>query len=757
MHTAFSPTSDSQLLRQARWIGMPESLRGRHAPLLRREFRLEAGLCSGRLVISGLGCHEAFINGERIGDHVLDPAQTDYDKRVFFVAHDVTRHLRLGANTLGVMLGDGWFNQDVVWRRDMSYGAPRLIAALNLQFENGTQFTLCTDENWLSSRGPVTSNNIYAGEHYDARMEQSGWNKNGFDTTKPKHALQWVACATVASPGESFEEQMMPPMKIIEEIRPRDVAEPQPGYRVVDMGQNFSGWARIRITAPAGTCIRMRFAETVFPDGMVDTASTGVFATGVEQIDSYICKGGGTEETWEPGFTYHGFRYVEVTGWPGPLTTGDVTGIVVHTALASAGMFDCSDTRLNQLQQMALWTHRSNIHGFPEDCPARERCGWLGDAHLICDYSFYNFSSAAFWGKYLDDIETARQRNGGLPLMIAPGRRSGGTGTPDWMAALILIPWSHYVFYGNRGIIQRHWDGMLAVAGHFEKLSIDGLLPHGLGDWFDPGVSAHPRYTPPVITSTLIFGQCARIMAEAAGLLGHHREAGHYTILAETIRASLWKAHYDRASHTFGSQTSDAIALQLGFAPPGDEQAIADHLAHDVRDTHALHATTGIMGIRHIFEALTRHGHGGIALALMRQDSYPSFGDLIRRGATTLWEYWGEDEVDARHGSRSLNHPMFAGYGNWFFNTLAGIRPDSRHPGFQRFFLEPHPVPGLHWVSAHHDCPHGRISSNWNNDRGKFRWEVTVPPGTRALARLPCSGELRELPAGVHTINETCS
>jgi alpha-L-rhamnosidase len=320
------------------------------------------------------------------------------------------------------------------------------------------------------------------------------------------------------------------------------------------------------------------------------------------------------------------------------------------------------------------------------------------------------------------------------------------------MVALILIPWSHYVFYGDRAILERHWDGMLAVMAHLEKLSVGGLLPDGLGDWFDPGVSAHPRYTPPVKTSTLLFGQCARIVAGTAALLGHHQEAQHHARLADAIRAAFEENHYDRANHTFGSQTADAMALQLDFAPPGEEQAIADHLARDARDTHALHVTTGIMGIRHLFEALTRRGHGDVALALMRQDTYPGFGDLINRGATTLWEYWGEAEVDALHGARSLNHPMFAGYGNWFFNTLAGIRPDPAHPGFRRFFLEPHPVPGLHRVNARHDSPRGRIASNWKTGSGEFLWEVTVPQGTVALARLPWTGESFDLEAGDHKI-----
>jgi alpha-L-rhamnosidase len=747
------PTGDSELLQLAEWIAMPETFRAKHAPLFRREFILGAEASLASFIICGLGVHEAFINGQRVGDHVLNPAQTDYDIRVFYVRHDVTRLLQRSTNTLGVMLGDGWFNQDVCWESTVSYGPPRFIAVLSVELADGSSVVVGSDGSWNCARGPIVSANVYAGEHYDARLEPVGWNRNDFDLDKARHAFRWMQAEVVPAPGGGrLEPQIIPPIKRVGTIRPRTITRPHPGCQVVDMGQNFSGWARIGVTAPAGTCIRLRFAEALSENGMVDTGSTGAFATGVEQTDTYVCRGD-AKEIWEPRFTYHAFRYVEVVGWPGEITRDDITGVVVHTALETRGFFECSDERLNQLHRMARWTHVSNIHGIPEDCPARERCGWLGDAHLICELSFYNYGGNAFWAKYLEDIETERQRNGGLPTMIAPGRRTAGTASPDWMAALILIPWNHYVFYGELDILKRHWEGMRAVIAHFEKLSRDGLLSEGLGDWFDPGISAYPRYTPPVVTSTLLFGQCAFIMSEVATLLGHDQEAEHQACLSRSIRAAFHRHFYNRTEHTFGSQTADAMALQLGFVPDGDSQAIADSLARNVVDTCSQHFTTGIMGIRYLFEALTCHGYGNVALALMRQNSYPSFGDLIQRGATTLWECWGEREVEAVHGPRSLNHPMFAGYDNWFFNTLAGIRPDPCHPGFKRFYLKPHPISGLNWINAWHDCPHGRIVSCWTNDPGKFSWKVSVPAGTTVLALLPGTEKYTELNAGDYHFN----
>ena len=739
---------------QAKWIAMADVQGTHNAPLLRREFRIEGSVQSATLMIVGLGCFEASINGRRVGDHLLDPAQTDYDRRILYVVHDVTGLLQPGANTIGVMLGDGWFNQNRVWQATnarygikpggAAYGTPRLLAELHVESPDGGTQVISSDSTWTTSPGPVTESNVYAGESYDARLEQPGWDCPGFDDSA------WRPAISAEAPCDRLERQDMPPIRCTEELRPVAIREVAPGQFVVDMGQNFSGWARIRIDGPAGCEVRMRFAESVGADGHVDTASTGVFATEVEQVDRFICDGEGAR-WWEPSFTYHGFRYVEITGWPGRLEPDDIIGAVVHTDLPVAGRFECSDERLNTLHRMAVWTHRSNIHGLPEDCPARERCGWLGDANVVAEFSMWNYHGKAFWEKYLGDIETTRCLHGGLPCNVAPGKRTAGTANPDWAAAFILLPWYVYQYYGDREVLRKHWDGMQTLIEHFGRQANAWILEGGYGDWFDPGGKSICQHTPPTLTTSLWFLRCAEIMAASAALQEKHAEAARYGDWAGRIREAIVARFYQPAMGSFGSQAADAMALAFEVVRGDEADRAFESLVADIhaRDNHL---NVGIMGLRFLFEVLTRRGRGDLALAILHQDTYPSFGDLIGRGATTLWEWWGEPEYDILGRPRSMNHPMMGGYDNWFFNTLAGIRIDPLSPGFAHFHLEPHPIPGVDWIRAYHDGPHGRIESRWTFTGNRFEWTAVVPQGCRATATLPLSGGVRALKAGTHRI-----
>lgn len=746
----------------ARWIGTGRPSRrigirkakhatgSRPAPMLRREFTVAGPVQSATLHICGLGYHDAWLNSRHVGDHVLDPAQTDYESRVFYAVHDVTGFVRGGQNCLGIMLGNGWYNQDRVWgKQGLSYGQPCLKCALHVASTTGTTQVITSDEAWKWAPGPVRENNIYAGEIYDARHEQPGWDAPGFDATG------WKRARVVTGPAGKLEPQPLPPMRRIEEMVPKAISSTSDGACIVDFGQNFAGWVKVQLDSqvPAGTRITMRFAETVAADGRLDTGSTGVFATRVEQVDTYIAKGEGTE-TWEPRFTYHGFRYVEVTGWPGELHPRNIAGVVVHTDLPTAGSFTCSDERLNRLHQMALWTHRSNIHGIPEDCPARERCGWLGDANMVAEFSMWNFQARSFWEKYLDDIETTRARNRGIPANIAPGKRgTRGNANPDWAAAFIMLPWHVYVHHGDPAVLQQHWAGMNDLMAHYRRMAMNGwILQDGFGDWFDPGAPGIVKHTPPSLTSTLWFYRCARVMMDVARVLQCPGLAEKYAGWSERIKAAVIAAYYKpgpSGTGTFGSQTANAMALAFGLVPDGEASSIVTSLVDDIIQ-HQVHVTTGIMGIRYLFEVLSEQQHGDIALALMRQDTYPGFGDLIARGATTLWECWGEPEHDRVHGPRSLNHPMMGGFDNWFYTSLAGIRPDPARPGFQHFFLAPCAIDGLEWVTCWHDTPKGRIASEWRRTGTALEWTVQVPPGTTATITLPLSKQKQELGPGIH-------
>ena len=724
---------------RAKWIGMDEQHRQQAAPLLRHTFAVSQTPVQARLYICGLGYYEASLNGKRIGEQVLDPGQTDYQKRCFYAVHDVIDLITTGLNALGVMLGDGWYNQNIVWtEQKLSYGPPRLLAQLELRFPNDDPQIIASDHDWRVHRGPVVKNNIYAGETYDARCQQHGWDTHKFDDA------HWDSPVTMPAPGGSLTAQLNPPIRKCRTITPQNITSPKDGTWMLDMGENFAGWVRLHLHKPAaGTTITMRFAETVHPDGTLDPASTGVFATKVVQTDTYICEGV-EEEIWEPRFTYHGFRYVEITGLSAEPNPNDFVGVVVHTDLISAGDFECSDAMLNLLHDMAKRTHLANVHSVPTDCPARERCGWLGDAIFVSEYSLYNFDSVAFWRKYLGDIETTR--DGGMPYDIAPGRRRCARGIADWCVAQILIPWYVYLHTADERILFNAWDGMQVVINDFAGRADSWILSGGRGDWCDPSVDTKPAYTPETLTTTIWFYVAANIMAHAARKLKKENDAVRYHHWMQKIHGAFIKHYFDPQHNSFGSQTANAMALYFDLIPEGKRDTIADALVKDIVEQHDYHWTTGIMGLRYLGDALADNGYGKVALRLFNQISPPSFGDLIRRGATTLWEYWGETEVDQAEGPRSLSHPMFGGFDTWFFQGIAGICPDPQHPGFRHVLLKPQFIEGLEYAKTTYHSLQGTIESHWQREQNNLTWDVTLPANTSATAvvALPEGLELLE-------------
>ena len=723
------------------------------APLFRKTFRLHALPLAARAYLCGLGYGELYLNGFKVGDHVLDPAQTDYEERALYVTYDVTQYLLPGENTVGVMLGSGWFNQDVVWKEGKyrvpggtDYGVPRVLLQLRWEYRDGSVETLTTDETWKVTAGPVFDNNVYAGEVYDARLELAGWSGNGLDDQV------WTAASLAASPTKRLEAQTLPPIKRTATLRAVTLSQPKPGNFVYDFGQNFAGWARLKVSAPRGTRIELRFAESVHSDGTIDPASTGVFATGVVQTDVYIAKGAG-EEVWEPRFTYHGFRYVEVTGLQGAPSLENLEGVVVHSAVPRAGNFVCSDAALNQIHEMALRTETSNLHGVPTDCPARERCGWLGDAQVSAEMTILNFDMAAFWAKYVRDIRTSEQS--GLPTMVAPGKRKLGEAVPDWGTATVQLPWYLYLYYGDTGMLAEHYNEMQRWVDHLRKIARDNVLNEGLGDWCPPG-SVAPTETPVALTSTAYFYLDARMLSAAAKILDHKQDAADYGLLADNIREAFGRKFFESSAKSYGSQTADSLALRLGLVPAADEAQVASSLARDVTEKHGGHFSTGITGSRSLYWALGEYGHGDVALTIFRQNTYPSIGYLISLGATTFWETWGEPEIDQQHGPRSRNHPMQGGFDTWFYQGLGGICPDPERPAFKHVVLRPQVPPGLGHVRATYDSIYGRIRSEWWQEDQHFRWHIEVPANTRATVYMPCnaSGAITEGARPVREVKE---
>lgn len=712
---------------KAEWIGYDCDT----APMLRREFTLDRNIERAQVYISGLGYYELSINGERVGRHVLDPAQTDYEERVFYEVYDVTPLVETGSNACGVILGNGWYNQNVVneakygWG-DVVYGEPRVIMQLMVSYSDGSSEIIATDCSWKGSSGPILSNNVYAGETYDARRELPGWDMPDYNDS------EWEPVSIADPPGGVLESEKLPPIKKMKSFGPAAMTNPAEGVYVFDMGQNFAGWARLTVEADAGTAIQLRFAEELDDSGMIDPGSTGVGAIHVVQTEKYICKGQGVE-TWEPQFTYHGFRYIEMTGYPGTPSTQNIEGVVVHTAVEKTGLFTCSDDMLNRIYNTALWTQISNLHGLPEDCPAREKCGWLGDAHVTAEMTIHNYDMAQFWTKYVGDIETNRRSRNGIVEDIAPGKRQEPGEHPDWGSAFIQIPWYMYLYYGDTSVAREHYPGMKEFITHVEGLARDYIVYDGYGDWCPPG-GARPVETPVELTSTAYFYFDAMIMAKLAALFGKTDDTSYYNGLAERIRTAYNGKFYDSQLKTYGSQTGDCFSLYLGLVPKGDEQAVANSIVRDIEERHDGHHSTGVTGSLHLYWALGHYGHGDTAYKLLRNTTYPSIGYLFSLGATTLWESWG-----VRRGS--LNHPMQGGFTVWFYQGICGIYPDPEIPGYKHTIFRP-PVTGpLTYAEARIRSPYGEIRSSWEKTPDTFTWEVTVPVNTTATVYLPDENE----------------
>ena len=573
------------------------------------------------------------------------------------------------------------------------------------------------------------SNNVYAGEQYDARLEQEGWNSPGFDDKG------WRYVRSVKGPGGKMVCQNIPPIKKVQKVNPVKITNPKPGVYIYDMGQNFAGWARLKLNAPRDTEIKLRFAEWLGKDGMIDPGSTGYYATGVVPADKYICRGKGME-TWEPRFTYHGFQYVEMTGFPGIPTRENLEGIVVHTSVQKAGDFACSDKMINRLHSTALWTELSNLFSIPADCPQREKCGWLGDAFLTSDMTLYNFDAASFWIKFIQDIETSRR--GDVPANISPGRRMGGK-DPDWGSAYIQLPWNMFLYYGDSSVIMDHYEGMSFFLDHLQKIAKDYIIYEGIGSLFSPG-RIMPLETPKEFTSTVLFSYCAVVMARMSHAIGKEQDAEKYRSLVQKIILAFNNRFYNNSTQTYGCQENNVLALAFELVPAKDEEAVARNLCKDVAEVHGGHLSTGIFGSRYIYWVLGKFGYGEIVRKMLNSDTFPGFGYLFSRGATTFWENWGEMKFEDRAtpgDDRSKCHPFQGGFDAWFYNGLAGINPDPEIPGFKHIILHPQLTNTLDYAGATYHSVYGLISSKWQNTPDEFRWSVAVPVNTSATLYIP--------------------
>ncbi len=539
--------------------------------------------------------------------------------------------------------------------------------------------------------------------------------------------------------------------QVIRAIRPNSVTYPDPDTAVFDLGENIAGWARIQVNEPRGTRLELRFAEELDASGQLDPASTGVFATHCVQTDIYTCRGDTGGETWEPRFTYHGFRFVSMTGWSHRPELETLTGIVVHTAVATDGEFQSDHQFLNTVYQMARRTLLGNLHGVPSDCPARERCGWLGDAQVMAEFAICNFDMGKFWRKYLDDIASSSLN--GIPTMIAPGRRRCGEATPAWGSTVVQLPWYLYLYYGDTATLTKHYELMRRWVAHLESKAADGIVSYGLGDWCPPG-TVSPKETPVALTSTAYYYYDAWLLSRIATIIGNPDDTAKYAALATSIKTAFQKRFYQLEHNSFGSQTADAFALFLGLVPAGNEKATADALAQDILEKHNGHFSTGITGLKYLFGELCRYGYEDLALETICRTGYPGFADLIQQGATTLWETWEKNPSD-EPTPRSRNHPMQAGFAAWFHQTLCGIRPDPAMPAFQHVIIAPCFPAAVGYASAWQNTRSGRISCAWRRQHDGVEVKIHIPEGCHGTFQPPAKwralpSATRPLSAGKH-------
>lgn len=731
------------------------------APLFRRKFGLKQPeeILSTRLYICGIGYYEAYLNGEKIGDRVLEPAQTNYDDYAFYSVYDLSPEKLKNENALGIMLGNGWFNQRQVWGPEMAYGPPAVIAQLIINYQNGRADTIYTDETWKWKSGPIVSNNIYAGESYDANMETAGWNRSNLEETDWHH----VKLASTYPP--KLVEQQMEPIRRMGEIQTVRILEPESGTWVFDFGQNFAGWVRLKVEGEKGRKITLRFAEEIDSKQQIDPASTGVYATKVVQTDQYICKGS-RAEIWEPRFTYHGFRYVEVTGLKSRPEPDLLTGIVVYSSMDYAGTFSCSEPAFNKLHDMALWSLKSNVHSVPTDCPHRERCGWTGDAHTLAPTLIMNFNARQFLIKYMYDMRSSARnvykteyfathfldrkimlKPAGVPTMVVPGKRASGIASPDWGTAVTQIPWQLYLNYGDMDVLREFYPDMVIWVDYMAGLFPDGIVEHGLGDWCPPGGNNFIDCPIP-LSSTAFHYLDLEILKNTASLLGYHTEASFYEQWLKKVKNVFNKEFFDAANNTYGSQTANALAIQLGLVPEHKKQDVAISLKNAIIYKTDGFIHSGIFGLGRIFPALAENGEEDIVWRVFTKKGENSFAYMWENfGATTLWEFLpvGNLMPAEQLNIRSHNHPMNAGYDEWFFKGIAGIRPDGEAAGFKRITFRPYLTSKLEHAEATHESPYGTIESKWKWENNCFTWDIDIPANSSGKVFLPKTDQLTSI------------
>lgn len=710
------------------------------SPYMRREFTISKPVKDATLYISGIGYYECYINGISIKDTVLDPAFTEYDKTTMYQTYKIL-NLQQGSNAIGIVLGDGFYNGNTpeVWNyisavwRDHS----KCICVLRIIYEDGTEEQIVSDKSFKGTKGPIGENDVRALEFYDARLELGDWTMPGYDDSA------WDTVAVTKGPGGELVGQYTTPIRVVDSYNPKEIQKISDKVWLVDVGFNTSGWAEISLTAPEGTEISLRYGEE-FDENLNHTRKMDRFVTGEErknyQRSIYIAKGKGVE-IWHPVFQYHGFRYILIECEMGIPQDMSILIQEVRTDLQQVGDFMCSDEMVNKIHELAVRSTKTNFHGMPTDCPHREKNGWTADAHLATEQLLFNFDGAAAYDRWMDDVIRAQRKNGQLPGII-PSTGWGfnwGSG-PVWDSVCTIIPYNMYLYCGDTRVLEKMYPCIKKYLEFVETMAIDDICQFGLPDWCPPIDEWH-KQCEGAVTDTAYYFYDTMIASKIATILGIKDEAEMYANNAARIRASFRKHFIKRADtelelNCTKCQTSLGCMLYFGLVEENERELFVREL---VREIHEMkdHLDVGVPGTKLVCNALLEAGEIDLLLKVSTTTTYPSWGNMISRGATTFWESW--------HGGDSQNHPMHSDIDACFYKGLAGINVDEQQPGFKNTIFKPQFAESIKFAKAYHISQYGRVASEWVRDENKIQLELTIPTNCTGTLILPAGWDFAEL------------
>ncbi|MDO9373392.1 MAG: glycoside hydrolase family 78 protein [Ferruginibacter sp.] len=704
---------------------------------VRKEFSLNKKVAAARVYVTSHGLYELYLNGNKVGDQVLTPGWTSYKSRLQYQVYDVTQQVKQGQNAVGALLGDGWYRGALAW--DNNWGifgkTLGLLCQLTVSFTDGSTETIVTDNSWKGTQdGAVLKNGIYYGEDYDARKEQAGWSKSGFDDSK------WKAVRVTTEDKNNLLAEETVPMRKIGQVTPVKIFRTPKGTLVADLGQNMVGWIKLTVNGEAGKTITLRHAEVLDKYGEFYTENLRA----AQATARYTCKGGGIE-TYEPRFTFFGFRYVAVDGFPGDLKPENITGIVVHSDMKPAGTFECSNPLINQLQHNILWGQKGNFLDVPTDCPQRdERLGWTGDAQAFVRTAAFNMNVAAFFTKWLKDLEADQYKDGQVPFVV-PDVLSKNSGTSaGWGDVATIAPWTLYQVYGDKKVLETQYPSMKAYVEYIHKKAGESYLwKNGsvFGDWLfykSMRQTENDGYTSPDMIATMFYAYSTSLLSKAAGVIGKKEDEKMYADLFNKIKDAFNRNYVTAEGRVASeSQTAYVLALNFGLLPSEIRQKATQFLVDDIKG-RGNHLSTGFLGTPYLCHVLTENGRTDVAYDLLLQENFPSWLYPVKMGATTIWERWDGQKTDSTFqdvGMNSFNHYAYGAVGDWMYRVAAGI--EIGKPGYQHILIQPKPSSKLSFAKASFESSYGTIASGWEMKDGKMSLRVRIPANTQATITLP--------------------